>query len=70
MSSFPTLSGRLLRLRMTAGRAAAPPFPALFFLYKVKLKFTSKEESPMEPIADDPIVASLERTGYPPWMRA
>ena len=41
-----------------------------FFLYRVKLKFTIEEESHMEPIADDPIVACMERTGYPPWMRA
>ncbi len=23
----------------------------------------------MIPIPDDPIVASIERTGYPPWIR-
>ena len=23
----------------------------------------------MRPIPDDPIIRSIERTGYPPWMR-
>lgn len=23
----------------------------------------------MRPIPDDPIIRSMERTGYPPWMR-
>ena len=23
----------------------------------------------MRPILDDPIIRSMERTGYPPWMR-
>ena len=35
----------------------------------VNFNFTSQEAKHMENIPDDPIVACIERTGYPPWMQ-
>ena len=46
----------------------APPVWGLLF-EKIVQYNRIKEASFMEPIPDDPIIRSLEDTGYPPWYR-
>lgn len=52
---------------------AQMPHPRLIF-YPLKFCLTllpphiTRKENPMEQIPDDPIIASMLRTGWPPWM--
>ena len=50
-----------------SGRAVHLFYPLKFCLTLLPPHITRKE-NPMEQIPDDPIIAAMLRTGWPPWM--
>ena len=49
-------------------RAQPPLFFAPQVLFNLITPHITRKEIPMEQIPDDPIIAAMLRTGWPPWM--
>ena len=49
-------------------RASSPSFLPPQVLFNLIAPHITRKENPMEQIPDDPIIASMLRTGWPPWM--
>ena len=68
--SFPHCSS-LYKVPIGKRQVRAQP-PIIFYLLKFCLTLLpphiTRKENPMEQIPDDPIIASMLRTGWPPWM--
>ena len=61
--------GKFVKRRFEILRHDCPPYfyPLKFCLTLLPPHITRKE-NPMEQIPDDPIIAAMLRTGWPPWM--
>lgn len=49
-------------------RASSPSFLPPQVLFNLITPHITRKENPMEQIPDDPIIAAMLRTGWPPWM--
>lgn len=59
-----------MRGKICEAQMPCPPpyfYPLKFCLTLLPTHITRKE-NPMEQIPDDPIIAAMLRTGWPPWM--
>ena len=54
--------------KKTSQGAAPIIFYPLKFCLTLLPPHITRKENPMEQIPDDPIIASMLRTGWPPWM--
>lgn len=52
----------------TTSQGEAPNLFAPQVLFNLITPHITRKEIPMEQIPDDPIIAAMLRTGWPPWM--